>query len=99
MKPSCPTLRGINNAKFLAFGWGCLVWQPLALQYGKRPVYLLSMLATMVITPISPIKASQAEILRLLGHPNLGSLRENKQYVDSKQDTAGVFWSSYRITM
>ena len=30
------------------FGWGCLVWQPLALQYGKRPAYLLSLLATMV---------------------------------------------------
>lgn len=35
---------------FLAFGWGCLVWQPLALQYGKRPVYLFSLLATLVST-------------------------------------------------
>ncbi|KAL8660849.1 MAG: hypothetical protein Q9202_006132 [Teloschistes flavicans] len=34
---------------FLFFGWGCLVFQPLALQYGKRPVYLLSVLATMAI--------------------------------------------------
>jgi MFS family permease len=33
---------------FLAFGWGCLFWQPMALQYGKRPVYLFSMLATLV---------------------------------------------------
>jgi len=34
--------------QFLLFGWGCLFWQPLALQYGKRPVYLISMLATTV---------------------------------------------------
>ncbi|MCJ1256428.1 hypothetical protein MMC24_004249 [Lignoscripta atroalba] len=34
---------------FLFFGWGCLVWQPVALQYGKRPVYLFSMLATLAI--------------------------------------------------
>jgi len=33
---------------FLFFGWGCVVWQPLALQYGKRPVYLFSILATVV---------------------------------------------------
>lgn len=33
---------------FLAFGWGCLVFQPIAQQYGKRPTYLFSLLATMV---------------------------------------------------
>ncbi|MCJ1424328.1 hypothetical protein MMC29_002215 [Sticta canariensis] len=46
------TLNDLNAGTgymFLMFGWGCLFWQPLALQYGKRPVYLLSMLATMAI--------------------------------------------------
>lgn len=38
----------LNNPQFLLFGLGCLFWQPLALQYGKRPVYLISMLATTV---------------------------------------------------
>lgn len=33
---------------FLAFGWGRLIFQPLAQQYGKRPTYLFSLLATMV---------------------------------------------------
>ncbi|KAF5589020.1 major facilitator superfamily transporter [Fusarium subglutinans] len=34
---------------FLTFGWGCLIWQPLAQKFGKRPVYLLSLLGTTVL--------------------------------------------------
>ncbi|EXJ91478.1 hypothetical protein A1O3_00026 [Capronia epimyces CBS 606.96] len=44
------TLGDLNSGTgymFLFFGWGCLVWQPLALQYGKRPIYLLSLIATL----------------------------------------------------
>lgn len=38
---------------FLFFGWGCLVWQPLALQYGKRPVYLFSIIGKSPL-PVEP---------------------------------------------
>ncbi|KAF3402707.1 hypothetical protein DPV78_004636, partial [Talaromyces pinophilus] len=34
---------------FLTFGWGCVILQALALQFGKRPVYLASLLGTMAM--------------------------------------------------
>lgn len=46
---------------FLAFGWGCLFWQPMALQYGKRPVYLISILATMAIQIWAPFTTSNGQ--------------------------------------
>ena len=46
---------------FLAFGWGCLFWQPLALQFGKRPIYLISILATMGIQVWAPFTTSNGQ--------------------------------------
>lgn len=46
---------------FLFFGLGCLVFQPLALQYGKRPVYLFSTLATLLICVWGPYCKTNGE--------------------------------------
>ncbi|AOW06026.1 major facilitator superfamily domain-containing protein [Yarrowia lipolytica] len=39
---------------FLMLGFGCLFWQPVALQFGKRPVYLISILGTMAVQIWAP---------------------------------------------
>ncbi|RFU24082.1 hypothetical protein B7463_g12253, partial [Scytalidium lignicola] len=33
---------------FLFLGWSCLIWQPLALVYGRRGVYILSAILSMI---------------------------------------------------
>lgn len=49
-----PSLIGSTD-QFLFYGWGCIFWQAIALQYGKRPVYLFSCLANVVILATAPL--------------------------------------------
>jgi MFS family permease len=41
--------------QFLFYGWGCIFWQAIALQYGKRPVYLMSLLMNVIILAAAPL--------------------------------------------
>ncbi|KAI7204092.1 major facilitator superfamily transporter, partial [Hortaea werneckii] len=43
-----------TGVMFLCYGWACILWQPLALQYGKRPTYLVSMAANIAILASAP---------------------------------------------
>ncbi|KAH7160474.1 major facilitator superfamily transporter [Dactylonectria estremocensis] len=57
-KETSLTLTNINNGTgimFLFYGWGCVIWQALALQYGKRPVYLFSIATNIIILATAPM--------------------------------------------
>jgi MFS family permease len=44
-----------TGAMFLSYGWGCIIWQALALQYGQRPAYIISLGASVVIMAVTPM--------------------------------------------
>lgn len=52
-----------TGVMFLAYGWACVLWQPLALQYGKRPAYLVSMIASIAISGTAPLCTKRSTYL------------------------------------
>ncbi|KAK7600660.1 hypothetical protein V3481_002191 [Fusarium oxysporum f. sp. vasinfectum] len=50
-----------TGVMFLFFGWACLIWQPIALTYGRRGVYLITMLLTIPIMVWTAYSTSAGE--------------------------------------
>ncbi|OIW25528.1 MFS general substrate transporter [Coniochaeta ligniaria NRRL 30616] len=50
-----------TGVMFLFLGFGCLFWQPIALTYGRRGVYLISTLATVPIMVWTAYSGSEGE--------------------------------------
>ncbi|KAH7028154.1 major facilitator superfamily domain-containing protein [Microdochium trichocladiopsis] len=46
---------------FLFFRWACLIWQPIALTYGRRGVYLITMFLTIPIMVWTAYSSSSGE--------------------------------------
>jgi MFS family permease len=46
---------------FLFFGWACLIWQPIALTYGRRGVYLITTLLTIPLMVWTAYSTSASE--------------------------------------
>ena len=50
-----------TGVMFLFFGWACLLWQPVALTYGRRGVYLITMLLTVPLMAWTAYSSSPGE--------------------------------------
>lgn len=50
-----------TGVMFLFFGWACLLWQPIALTYGRRGVYLVTMFLTIPIMVWTAYSSSVGE--------------------------------------
>ncbi len=68
-------------------GWGCLFWQAVALQSGKRPVYLFSTLATLVRSRSLTFFSTW---LTETGNYNMGTPRHDKWSLDRFVCTWGL---------
>ena len=96
------TLDNLNSGTgymFLAFGWSCLLWQPLAIQFGKRPVFLLSTLATSMIQIWAPYTKTNGQWIanKILQ----GSQKNARLFLISWRLTVPlrILWCSYRESM
>lgn len=90
------TLNEGTGYMFLAFGWGCLFWQPVAQRIGKRPVYLFSLITTMVSVRLV---AKRIHPNRNVGNHALGSIHHDELSVDREQGLTRILRCTHRITV
>jgi MFS family permease len=50
-----------TGVMFLFFGWACLIWQPIALTYGRRGVYIITTLLTIPLMVWTAYSSSSPE--------------------------------------
>jgi MFS family permease len=81
---------------FLTFGWGCLIWQPLAQKFGKRPVYLLSLLGTTVSLSLLTCFCHNSSSP---GNHDLGPACNDQRPMDCQQGPPRDLWCPSRVTL
>jgi hypothetical protein len=62
---SITTINRGTGVMFLLYGWSTIFWQAVALQYGKRPVYLVSAAASVVVMAVAPMCRSPGTYLAI----------------------------------
>ncbi|CAD0092216.1 unnamed protein product [Aureobasidium vineae] len=62
---SITTINRGTGVMFLLYGWSTIFWQAIALQYGKRPVYLTSSAASVVVMAVAPFCRSSGTYLAI----------------------------------
>ncbi|KAK4945756.1 hypothetical protein LTR10_015104 [Elasticomyces elasticus] len=90
--------------QYLAFGWGCLIWQPAAQTFGKRPIYLISLLMTMAVTVSVPYVRTPGSWMALkilqgfVGAPieSLGEISISDVYFSHQR---GSYMAIYALTL
>ncbi|KAK6373569.1 hypothetical protein LTS17_008061 [Exophiala oligosperma] len=90
--------------QYLAFGWGCLLWQPAAQTFGKRPIYLISLLMSIAITVSVPYVRTPGTWMALkilqgfVGAPieSLGEISISDVYFSHQR---GTYMSIYALTL
>ncbi|KAH0031663.1 major facilitator superfamily transporter, partial [Aureobasidium melanogenum] len=62
---SITTINRGTGVMFLLYGWSTVFWQAVALQYGKRPIYLFSSAASVVVMAVAPMCRSSGTYLAI----------------------------------